>query len=194
MPTVAPTTSYVRGAAPRELGRPLRTSLAVVGLATLLAFTVVLAVQARQQNARLDRLASAGVPVVAHVTHCVVLASGTGVTGAGVTCHAAFELDGRHYVAMLHANTKLRPEGAAVRAVTTRSNPSDLTVGTPRRASWSGYLLPGALFLVMVLTALTLVGRGRLRARLHSNTIVHPGDLVPAVTTRSDQSDLTVRR
>lgn len=150
MTAVAPPTSYVRGAAPRELGRPLRTSLAVAGLATLLTFAAVLAVQTHQENARLDRLASAGVPVVAHVTDCVVLASGTGVTGAGVTCHAAFTLDGRRYVAMLHGNTVLRQHGAAVRAITTRSNPTDLTVGTPRRASWTGYLLPAVLLVALL--------------------------------------------
>ena len=150
MTTVAPPASYVRGAAPRELGRPLRTSLAMAGLATLLAFAVVLGVQTHQENSRLNRLASAGVPVVAHVTNCVVLASGTGVTGSGVTCHAAFTLDGRRYVAMLHANTMLRQHGAAVSAITTRSNPTDLTVGTPRRASLTGYLLP-ALLLVALL-------------------------------------------
>jgi len=152
MTTVAPaTTSYVRGAPPSALGRPLRTTLAAAGLATIVAFAAVLVVQAYQQNARQDRLVSSGVPVLARVTDCYAIASGTGITATGVVCHATFTLDGQSHAATLRGNTAYHRPGDVVRAVTTPGRPSDLTVGRLHRGSWTSFLLPAGLLLSCVL-------------------------------------------
>ena len=145
MTSAAPPTAYVRGAAPSALGRPLRTSLVAAGLATIVAFAAVLAVQTHLQNARLDRLASSGVPVLARITDCYAVASGTGITATGVVCHATFTLNGRSQVAILHGNAAYRRPGDVVRAVTTPSDPSDLSIGPLHRGSGTGYVLPAAL-------------------------------------------------
>jgi hypothetical protein len=156
--------SYVRGAKGGLDRRHAFRFMAGVGLAALIALTVVLTVQALDENGRLNRLHRNGVAVTATVTGCVAIASGTGITESGYRCKASFTLNGRPYVAVLAGTDALYPIGATVPAVADRNEPDNLSTSdalNTDHASWTAFI-PPAIALLASLGSAAWLGR-RLR-------------------------------
>lgn len=134
--------SYLRGGGAGS-NRPQMVRVFVASCAVALAaLVVVLFVQARADNARADRLHDHGVPVVATVTGCIGVLSGTGVTEAFFQCRAAFSIGGAHHTEIIRGSTVDRPTGSTVQAVVDPRDPSSLSTAAAAagRAHASSYI------------------------------------------------------
>jgi hypothetical protein len=157
---------YIRGAGGVAVDR--RRIVMVIGAAVvvaLLALAFVLAVEAAQRYQRIDRLRAEGVPVVVTVTDCLGLASGTGITEVGFSCHGTFRLGARHYHAGIDGTAQLYPVGASLDAVTVPGDPQILYTAAAASAlhtPWTEFVAPAALFLgavAVLAVGLRVLGR-----------------------------------
>ena len=150
--------SYIRGsgAVPVDPARLGRILLVLIG-AAVAALTVVFAVEAFQRNARVDALRDRGVAIEASVSGCVGLASGTGITEVGYQCRANFTYGGRAFNEPIHGTAQLFPVGQKVAAIAERGNPAiaytAASVGM-MRSTWTVWITPLALLLLLVMTVL----------------------------------------
>jgi hypothetical protein len=138
----------------------------VVCLAALAVSVVVLVTAGAQKNAQINRLRQHGVPVEVTVSGCLGLLGGSGSNAAGYACHGSFTFQGRRYSAAIPGNTFYRP-GQQVRAITDPDNPALLSTAAivaGERASWTVFVLPGSLLVVLVLLVALLLRRRRSRS------------------------------
>jgi hypothetical protein len=155
--------AYVRGAPGLAVG-PRRIAWVVAGLgaAVLVFFVVVLTVSAIDEQSRTSRLRKVGVPVQATVTSCVGRASGTGITTIGYACRGVFTLAGVRHEAVIGRSSVLRAPGDVVPAVADPRDPSVLvtarSVARPP-SSWTPFIAPASLFVVLVAGVAIIVRR-----------------------------------
>jgi hypothetical protein len=93
------------------------------------------------------------------VTHCDVLLGGSGSTDAGHQCNGAFTLQGHHYVEAI-PGTAPYVKGQSLRIVAVPGDPALLSpthIVASEHASWTVFLLPVILFVVLLLVAAVLV-------------------------------------
>jgi len=157
---------YIRAGGGVSVDR--RRIVMVIGAAVvvaLLALSFVLAVEAVQSYRRIDLLRAEGVPVVVTVTDCLGLASGTGITEVGFSCHGTFRLGARQYRAGIDGTAQLYPVGASLDAVTVPGDPQILYTAAAAGAlhtSWTEFVAPAALFLgavAVLAVGLRVLGR-----------------------------------
>jgi hypothetical protein len=133
----------------------IRKAGQVVGAVCLVALTVlgvILLVAAINNNNQIDNLKDNGVPVAVKVTGCLGLIGGTGQSAAGFSCTGTYTLDGAQY----HQNIPglaFHTPGTTIRGVVVPSDPKLLS--TPeqlarQQASWTAFIIPGLLLIVVV--------------------------------------------
>lgn len=157
------------------MGRVAR--VAAVGCVSVFALlALVLGIGAVHQIVRADRLQRHGVAVPVTVTHCLGLASGTGITVAGYRCHGTFSLAGVRYDDVIGGTSRRYRPGATITGVTDPAHPSTLSTAVAAakpQSTWRLLLTP-ALLAIAALGLLSLqaprrrhrvVRRSRIEAR-----------------------------
>jgi hypothetical protein len=163
---------FIRGAAGVTVdSRSVATVLLRSCLVVLGVLTVLLTVQAANENSRNHRLQHFGVPVEVTVAQCVGRASGTGITPEGFTCTGTFTLDGHRHTDVIGGASGLRERGDTLQAVTDPHNPSVLattrSVATTQ-ASWKPFIAAAIAFVVLLLLAGFAMWRARRTGRARS--------------------------
>jgi len=162
---------YIRGGGGVAVSR--RRVAAVIAAAAaliLVALAGILAVEAAQQYHRVHLLTTEGTPVVATVTDCYGIASGTGITDVGFSCHAAFWINQHHYRSPLDGTTSLYAVGASVPAVAVATDPTILYTSAAAQtmsASLTVFVAPAALLatsLTVMVAAVSLARSGSVEA------------------------------
>jgi hypothetical protein len=134
----------------RRVGRVLL----VVTLLTLLVLVVAFSVAGAHRNDQVSSLHNQGVPAVMTVTKCQVLIGGSGSTPAGDACRGIFTLEGHRYTEPI-PGSKVYIEGKTLSIVVVRGDPALLLpqkILQTEHSSWTVYVLPGILFIVLLLT------------------------------------------
>jgi hypothetical protein len=143
--------------------RAARAVIAVT-LAGLAVLTVVLFVAGFQKNAQQSSLAARGVPVTVTVTTCLAEMGGSGSNLAGYACTGTYTVDGRRYTESIPGNA-LHTAGSTVQGITVPGNPALLStpdIVRSQKASWTVFIVPTLLLIVLVGSiALLLVRRRR---------------------------------
>jgi hypothetical protein len=126
-----------------------------VSLVALAVLVAVLFTAGAQKNAQITRLRQHGVRVEVTVSGCLGLLGGSGSNAAGYACKGSFPLAGHRYTESIPGNTFYRP-GATVRAVTDPDDPGLLSTAgmvATEHPSWTVFILPGALAILLALSA-----------------------------------------
>ena len=158
-----------------------RVALGLV-LVTLAVLVVVFVVVGIDKNRQIDQLRRHGVPVTFTVSGCQGLLGGSGSNGAGYACRGTYRLDGHTYDVPLPGTAFYAP-GATVRAVAVPGSAglvSPVRIVDSEHASWTVFVLPAVLFVVLVLVggAVLLVWRRRRATPDRADT--RPADAAPA--------------
>ena len=123
---------------------------------------MVLGVGAAGQILRADRLQRHGVAVSVTVTHCLGMASGTGITVAGYRCHGTFRLDGSTHDDVIGGSDRRYPPGKTLAGVTDPTHPSTLStahaVASPQ-STWHVLVTPALLAIAALGVLLVRVPR-----------------------------------
>ena len=131
---------------------------------------VVFVIIGVDKNRQIDQLRHHGVPVTFTVSNCQGLLGGSGSNGAGYACRGTYRLDGRTYNEPLPGTALFAP-GAAVRAVAVPGDPglvSPVRIVDNEQASWKVFILPGVLFVLLLLVGLAVLLAQRRRGSQHS--------------------------
>jgi hypothetical protein len=164
-------TGYVRGAAGFDVDSRKVVRLVVRFIVVLLAvLAVVLTVQAVHQNSLNRRLQSRGVPVSVVVTHCLGLATGTGITSEGYDCTGTYVVDGQRYSHVIGGSSDLFQPGQKVAAIADPRDPTLLATvrsvaTTPAR--WKGFISAAVTFAVLLAFIAFALWWSRRTARAH---------------------------
>jgi len=151
--------STLRGATVQvDVRKAAQVALGLV-LVTLAVLVVVFVVVGIDKNRQINQLRQHGVPVTFTVSNCQGLLGGSGSNGAGYACRGAYQLGGRAYDEPLPGTALFAP-GAAVRAVAVPGDPglvSPVSIVDNEHASWEVFIMPGALFVLLVLVGVAVV-------------------------------------
>jgi hypothetical protein len=128
-------------------------------LVTLVVLVVVFSLSGAHRNDQISKLHDQGVKVAMTVTGCTILVGGSGSNDAGHACHGAFTLDGHRYVESIPG---LAPytAGQSLHVVVVPGDPAVLSpvhVLAHEHSSWTVFILPAVLFVVLLLTLVGLV-------------------------------------
>jgi hypothetical protein len=160
--------SSLRGPEAQHIGRTFWLVAGILLIVVLASIVTVSFISAANDNARIDRLKSHGVPVVVTVTGCVGNIGGSGSNAAGYTCRGEYRVNGVHYHEVIGSKNSSSNVGSRVRAVADPAQPSTIELATAlarSSASASVYVVPGLLALLLVVLALVLVRRQKLTAK-----------------------------
>jgi hypothetical protein len=131
-----------------------RAGQVVIGvcLVALTVTGVVLLIAGMNNNSQINSLRHHGVPVTVSVTTCMGLMGGTGANPAGYACDGTYSLDGTVYRQAIPGLAFHRP-GSTLQGVAVPGDPKLLS--TPgliarQHASWTPFIIPGLLLLVVV--------------------------------------------
>jgi hypothetical protein len=133
-------------------GRRVAGVLVVLCLITLAVLVVVFSVAGAHRNSQVSSLRNQGVKVDMTVTGCAVLIGGSGSTPAGDACRGAFTLDGHRYVEAIPGSA-VYTTGQSLPIVVVPGDPALLApvrVVTHEQSSWTVFILPVILFLVLL--------------------------------------------
>jgi hypothetical protein len=162
---VAPTEplGLLRGAVVSADTQRVVRGIVVVLLAALAAVVALLYAAGAQRNSQIQALRDNGVGVRVTVTGCSGLMGGSGSNLAGYSCKGTLTLDGRRYEASIPGDA-LRERGTTMQAVADRLDPT--LISTPRllaaeHASWTVFVLPTALLVVLLGACAAFVTRTR---------------------------------
>jgi hypothetical protein len=148
-------------------------------MSTLAVLAVVFLVVGIHKNAQINRLRQHGVGVVITSSRCLGLMGGSGSNAAGYSCSGSFSIGGHRYSEQIPGTTFYAP-GTNIRALTVPGDPalvSPVKIVATEHASWTVFILPLALFLVLLLLVGVLLWR---RQRLHrTSPEPAPGLLTP---------------
>ena len=166
-----PVTS-LRGADAVSVGRRPWLVAGVIGLLAFALVIVVSFISASNDNARIHRLKSHGIPVVVTVTYCVGNLGGSGSSGAGYTCHGKYSVGTTHFRELIGSKSTFSAPGAKVQGVADPSQPSTVVLASEVRtsaATSSAFYAPGLLaviLLVLTLAFIRVTGRAKRLAHL----------------------------
>ncbi len=129
-----------------------------VCLVALTVTGVVLLIAGINNNSQINSLRHHGVPVTVSVSKCMGLMGGTGQNPAGYSCDGTYSLDGTVYRQAIPGLAFHAP-GSTVQGVAVPGDPKLLS--TPdqiarQHASWTPFIIP-ALLLLMVVAVLVTV-------------------------------------
>lgn len=131
----------------------------ILVLCTLLVLTAVFTVAGIRKNQQIQELRTEAVAIDATVTSCVGLLGGSGSNFVGYSCTGAYTVGGRRYSQLLPGTAPLA-RGSIVHAVVVPSDPaliSTAAVVSSEHTSWTVFILPAVLFIVVLLIATGLV-------------------------------------
>ena len=154
----ARTTTVDARRAGRVVGAICMVALAVTG--------VILLVAGADKNAQITRLRTHGVAVAVRVTGCQGLLGGSGSNAAGYACQGTYTVHGKRYSQNIPGDV-VRAPGSIVRGVADPGDPGLLSTAADvasQRASWTVFVVPGVLLLVVALAVAAALVRQR-RAR-----------------------------
>jgi len=117
-------------------------------LTTCAAVLVVAFVTAANDNARIERMKTHGIPVTVTVTGCTGNVGGSGSNSAGYTCRGRYVVRGVTYRELIGSLSTFAASGTTVHAVADPSKPSTVIVFSALEktvASSGAYLRPGLL-------------------------------------------------
>lgn len=166
--------SYIRGASGSLNRRAVVQVLVGFCLLILVVLTVVLTVEAADENAAQRQLHDNGTPVEVTVTSCEALASGTGITEAGYRCQGTFSLDGHPHAAVIGGTDLLYRDGQTLAGVVDPNDPGRLTTQSAAARThrqWTAFVPAAITFVVLVLFTIAI---GSSRALAHRRRITHP--------------------
>ena len=153
----------------RRVGRVLL----VLGLVTLAVLVVVFSVAGAHRNSQVSSLRNQGVTAEMTVTACAVLIGGSGSTPAGDACRGTFTLGGHRYSEAIPGSAEYTT-GQSLRIRVVPGDPALLSpaqIVRTERSSWTVFVLPAILFLVLLLVLIGLVVERRRRAAGDTATV-----------------------
>ena len=139
----------------------------VVGSVVLLIAALAIAINffsVANDNARIARMKSHGIPVVVTVTNCVGEIGGSGSNNAGFVCQGTYRVRGTQYHESIGSMTTFASFGTTLHAVADPAKPSTIVLATALAkptASNSAYLVPSVLSLALVAVMVVIVRRRR---------------------------------
>ncbi len=156
----------LRGASAGNIGRTFWLGAAALGLVVFAAVLVVSLVSALNDNARVERMKTHGIPITVTVTTCDGNLGGSGSNGAGFTCRGAYRVDGTNFHEVIGSMATFAAPGTAVRAVADPSNHGTITLSSAVKSSkaspWA-LVPPGALAVVLMILTWLFVRVARRR-------------------------------
>jgi hypothetical protein len=139
-------------------GRRVAYVLLVVVMVTLAVLVVVFSLAGAHRNDQISRLQSQGVTTDLTVTHCLIILGGSGSNDAGHECRGTFTLDGHRHTEAIPGSARYEP-GQSLQIVVVPDDPALLApvhVVAHEHPSWTVFILPVILFVVLVLLAVGL--------------------------------------
>jgi len=146
--------STLRGAGVNYDARRVGQVIVGLCLATLLVLVIIFTIAGINKNSQINRLHHDGIPVTVTVTNCLGLMGGSGSNAAGYSCTGTFSIDGTRYSESLPGTAFHNPH-SSLRAIVVPNDPALVSpVGLARseHAGLSVFLLPGILFVVLLLS------------------------------------------
>jgi hypothetical protein len=160
--------SSLRGPAVQPIGRRFWNVAGALVITVLAVIVVVSFISAMNDNARIARLRSHGIPVLVTVTDCVGNIGGSGSNAAGYTCRGTYHLDHVTYHEVIGSKTTLSTAGTTVRCVADPARPSTIELTSAvasSSTSRSTYVVPGLLTLLLVALVMLIYRRRRFKVR-----------------------------
>jgi hypothetical protein len=158
----------LRGAEPQRIGGRFWFVVCVLVFVVIAVFIVVSFVAAVNDNTRMTRLKTIGIPVAVTVTNCTGHIGGSGSNAAGYTCYGKYRVHGVHYQAIIGSKTTSSPTGASVRGIADPSHPSTVELASAvagSSSSDSAYVIPSILAVLFIglIVFIVRVRRSRLK-------------------------------
>lgn len=154
----------LRGAAALGVGRNFWLFAGALGLVVFAAVLVVSFLSVANDNARIDRLKTRGIPVAITVTNCAGNIGGSGSNSAGYTCHGDYIVGGVTYHELIGSMTTFSASGADVSGVVDPSRHSTVVLSSAVRTSaaspWA-FAPTGLTAVVFVALTLAFLRRAR---------------------------------
>jgi hypothetical protein len=147
----------LRGPAAVSVGRTFWLVAGAIGLLVFAAALVVSLLSASNDNARIERMKTHGIPVMVMVTGCAGNLGGSGSNGAGYTCRGTYTVGRTTYHETIGSMAKFAATGTEVRGVVDPSHQGTVilaTAVTRSKASSGAYLRPGLLAVVFAILLL----------------------------------------
>ena len=152
----------LRGAEAQRIGGRFWFVVCVFVFIVIAVFIVVSFITAVNDNVRMERLKTHGVPVVITVTSCTGHIGGSGSNAAGYTCYGTYRVHGVRYREIIGSKTTTSPTGATVRGVADPSRPSTVELASAvatSKPSDSHYVTPSILAAMFVALAFVIARR-----------------------------------
>jgi len=159
IPSINDRAASLRGPAPVSVGRRFWLFAGVFGLAVFAVVLVVSFLSVTNDNARIDRMKTRGIPVTITVTSCIGNIGGSGSNSAGYTCRGDYTVGGATYRELIGSMATFFATGTTVRGVVDPSHHGTVVLSSAIRdssASPSRYVAPGLLSIVLVTLTLAL--------------------------------------
>jgi hypothetical protein len=147
----------LRGPAAVSVGRTFWLTAGAVGLLVFAVAIVVSVLSASNDNARIERMKTHGIPVSVTVTGCAGNLGGSGSNGAGYTCRGTYAIGRTTYHELIGSMATFAAAGTVVRGVVDPSHEGTVVLASAvasSRASSGAYLRPALLADVLVLLVL----------------------------------------
>lgn len=159
IPSLDDRATSLRGPAPVSVSRRFWLFAGAFGLAVVAAVLVVSLLSVTNDNARIDRMKTHGIPVTITVTSCIGNIGGSGSNSAGYTCRGDYTVGGATYREIIGSMATFSALGTTVRGVVDPSHHGTVVLSSAVRnssASPSRYVAPGLLGIVLVALTLAL--------------------------------------
>lgn len=159
VPSLDDRATSLRGPAPVSVGRRFWLLAGVCGLVVFAVVLVVSFLSVANDNARIDRLKTRGMPVTITVTSCIGNIGGSGSNSAGYMCRGDYTVGGAPYREIIGSMATFSATGTTVRGVVDPSHHGTVVLSSAVRdssASPSRYVAPGLLSIVLVALTLAL--------------------------------------
>jgi hypothetical protein len=150
----------LRGATGAAIGRTFWLIAGALSLLVFASFIIVSFLSAANDNARIDRMQTRGIPVIVTVTNCIGDIGGSGSNVSGYTCHGDYSLGSSTYHEIIGAMSALAASGAKVRGIVDPSQHGTVELASAVKrssASSNRYIAPSLLSVVLVALALALL-------------------------------------
>jgi hypothetical protein len=166
--------TLLRGATGAAIGRRFWLIVGALSLLVFAAFIVVSFLSAANDNARIDRLQSHGIPVTITVTNCIGNIGGSGSNVSGYTCHGEYSVDSTTYHEIIGSMSTLATGGTKVQGVADPSHHSTVELLSAVRkssASSNRYVTPGLMSVVLIGFVLALLRVARRSDPSHNQLV-----------------------
>jgi hypothetical protein len=158
----------LRGPEAQRLGGRFWTVVGVLVLVVVAVFIVVSFISAVNDNSRMERLKTHGIPVVVTVTSCTGNIGGSGSNAAGYTCYGRYRVHDERYRAIIGSKTTFSATGTRVHGVADPLHPRTIEL-TSAVAAWSRsssvYVMPSVLAGLFIGLALLITRTRRSRSQ-----------------------------